>query len=53
MIPAATRRIEAVDDQLSTTQSISNYKTFDFFDTKFDHSFIQKFVQNITSFVVA
>jgi hypothetical protein len=27
---------------VGTTQFIPNYKTFDFFDTKFDHSFYLK-----------
>jgi hypothetical protein len=37
---------------LLSTPSIPNYKTFDFFDTKTPR-LIQKFIQNINSFIVA
>jgi hypothetical protein len=36
-----------------TTQSILNYKMFDFLTPSLTTRLIQKFVQNITSFVVA
>jgi len=35
------------------TQSIPNYKTFDFLTPTLTTHFIQKIVQNITSFIVA
>ena len=37
----------------STTKSVSNYSSFDFFILNLTTSLIQKFVLNITSFAVA
>jgi len=38
--------IAALPDGAKVITPVSNYKSFDFFNPKFGHSFIQKFVQN-------
>ena len=45
--------INVVLPWLESTPFVPNYRLFDFFNPKFDHFLIKKFVQNITSFVGA
>ena len=59
-VPQRRRQSSCVDKEckrrghlLIHTPSVPNYKSFDFFNLKFDHSSYSKIYANITSFVVA